>query len=67
MARTLSEKHDNIAWFFEGIDNHLDTNDSLFLGGAILSTTEKKQVQVKLKALGILHREKAEVYRDDNR
>lgn len=67
MARTLSEKHDNIAWFFEGIDSHLDGNDGLFLGGAILSTAEKKQVQVKLRALSTMHRERAEMYRDDNR
>lgn len=67
MPRKLSEQHDNIAWFYEGILAHLDMDNNLFLGGAVLSIRERHQVQSKLKHLAEEHRNKAAVYRDEDR
>lgn len=67
MTRKLSDQHDNIAWFYEGILAHLDTDNGIFLGGAQLSPVEKKQVQTKLKRLAEDHRDNAVLYRSDDR
>lgn len=67
MPRKLSEQYDNVAWFYEDIVSHLDTNDSIFLGGAVLSRDEKRKVQSKLQNLAQELRSDAIVLRANDR
>jgi hypothetical protein len=67
VAPKLSEQHDRIAAFYEGVIAHLDDHDGIFLGGPVLRVAEKKQIQTKLKRLLDEHRDAAIQYGADGR
>lgn len=62
-----SDRHENVARFYEEAANNLDKDNGFFLGGVELNAAEKKMVQSKLRRLTVEHRRNAAQYRADDR
>lgn len=67
MQRSLSERNDTIAAFYEGIAAHLEDNDGVFFGGPVLSMAERKVIRGALKRMAEEHRDNAAHFRSEGR